>query len=216
MYVFFDQSLKPFALAELIGQVAKLTGINKLCECIFALAVTHSSHPELRQCARESLRNLLPDLLDSYLGQNAAASGLHEISFDLLQYLLCCLHEYVSPKLEAQFLNKLREEFPREAVPLVLAPILYRSATTSPATTTTASTPTSASSSKSNETDAEEETTITTNTNSTSNSSWSSSDADILNEVGIEDIYDHLCEIIFTTQVTTYMPNSSAYQSHYL
>lgn len=171
--------------------MAKLTGINKLCECIFALAVTHSSHPELRQSARENLRGSLPDLLDSYLGQNsaaatAAASGLHEISFDLLQYLLCCLSEYVSPQLESQFLNKLREEFPREAVPLVLAPLLYRSPTT--ATTTTA---TAAKSTES--TDAEEETTNT--------SSWSSSNADNLNEVGIEDIYDHLCEIIFTNQV---------------
>ncbi|EDW02371.1 GH21958 [Drosophila grimshawi] len=181
-----QKSLKPIGLAELIGQVAKHTGINKLCECIFALAVTHSSHPELRQSARDSLRNSLPELLNSYLGQNAAtaaaASGLHDISFDLLQYLLCCLGEYVTPQLEKQFLDKLREEFPRELVPLVLAPLLYRGATT-----TTAA--------KSSETDAEEE---TTNSNT---SSWSSSNADNLNEVGIEDIYDHLCEIIFTNQV---------------
>lgn len=182
----------------MVGQVAKLTGINKLCECIFALAVTHSSHPELRQSARENLRSSLPDLLDSYLGHNsataAAASGLHEISFDLLQYLLCCLREYVTPQLESQFLRKLREEFPREAVPLVLAPLLYRNATTTTTTTTAAA----KSNDDDDETDAEEE---TTNTNTTNTSSWSSSNADNLNEVGIEDIYDHLSEIIYTNQV---------------
>lgn len=190
------QSLKPIALNELIGQIAKLTGINKLCECIFALAATHSTHSELRQCARESLRSLLPELLNSYLGQNAAGaadSGLHEISFDLLQYLLCCLKDYVPPQLEAKFLSKLREEFPRDAVPLVLAPLLYRS----PTKTAVAATTATATGAKSNETDAEEERTTTPTT-----SSWSSSDADNLNEVGIEDIYDHLCEIIFTNQVS--------------
>lgn len=196
--LFILKSLKPIALNELIGQIAKLTGINKLCECIFALAATHSTHSELRQCARESLRSLLPELLNSYLGQNAtaAASGLHEISFDLLQYLLCCLKDYVSPQLEAKFLNKLREEFPRDAVPLVLAPLLYRCSTKTTAAVTASTTATGT---KSNETDAEEETTNTT----TTTSSWSSSDADNnLNEVGIEDIYDHLCEIIFTNQVS--------------
>lgn len=195
----FLKSLKPIALNELFAQIAKLTGINKLCECIFALAATHSTHSELRQCARESLRSLLPELLNSYLGQNAtaAASGLHEISFDLLQYLLCCLKDYVSPQLEAKFLNKLREEFPRDAVPLVLAPLLYRCPTKTTTTTTATGT-------KSNETDAEEETPNTTTT-----SSWSSSDADNLNEVGIEDIYDHLCEIIFTNQVSIFSPSSS-------
>ncbi|KRG04047.1 uncharacterized protein Dmoj_GI19666, isoform F [Drosophila mojavensis] len=190
-----QKGLKPFALSELVGQVAKLTGINKLCECIFALAVTHSSHPELRQSARENLRSSLPELLNSYLGNNSAsaatASGLHEISFDLLQYLLCCLREYVTPQLESQFLRKLREEFPREAVPLVLAPLLYRN------TTTTATTTTAAKSNDDEETDAEEE---TTNTNTTNTSSWSSSNADNLNEVGIEDIYDHLSEIIYSNQ----------------
>lgn len=201
LVIYIKQSLKPIALNELIGQIAKLTGINKLCECIFALAATHSTHSELRQCARESLRSLLPELLNSYLGQNAtaAASGLHEISFDLLQYLLCCLKDYVSPQLEAKFLNKLREEFPRDAVPLVLAPLLYRCPTkTTAAAAVTAST--TATGTKSNETDAEEETTNTT----TTTSSWSNSDADNLNEVGIEDIYDHLCEIIFTNQVSIF------------
>lgn len=90
-------------------------------------------------------------------------------------------------------MSKLREEFPREAVPLVLAPLLYRS----PTKTAVAATTATATGAKSNETDAEEETTTTTTT-----SSWSSSDADNLNEVGIEDIYDHLCEIIFTNQVS--------------
>lgn len=119
---------------------------------------------------------------------SAATSGLQEISFDLLQYLLCCLKDYVKPQLEHQFLVKLREEFPRQAVPLVLAPFLYGT-TTATATVTVAGAGAS-------ETDAEAETTTTA-----SNSNSSSSEADALNEVGIEDIYDHLSEIIFTNQV---------------
>lgn len=168
--------------------MSRLTGINKLCECIFALAVTHSSHPELRQSAKNNLKVSLVELIDSYLGKgnsSPASSGLQEISFDLLQYLLCCLKEYVKPQLEAQFLVKLREEFPRQAVPLVLAPFLYGSGST---TATIAGAGAS-------ETDAEAEATASSNSNS------SSSEADALNEVGIEDIYDHLSEIIFTNQV---------------
>ncbi|XP_030378589.1 CCR4-NOT transcription complex subunit 1 isoform X2 [Scaptodrosophila lebanonensis] len=192
----FDQhfakhkGLKPPAIVELIAQVSKLTGINKLCECVFALAVTHSSYPELRNCAHENLHRILPELLDSYLcNKNASASsvsGLHEISSELLQFLLSSLSEYVSPQLEAQFLVKLREEFPRSAVPLVLAPFLYRAPITG--TTTHGA--------NSNETDAEE----TTASPSTNNCNSSDAGSLNLNEVGIEDIYDHLCEIIFTNQ----------------
>lgn len=181
--------MKPAAVADLVSHVSRLTGINKLCECIFALAVTHSSHPELRKSAKNNLEVSLPELINSYLGNNnssAATSGLQEISFDLLQYLLCCLSDYVRPQLEHQFLVKLREEFPRQAVPLVLAPFLYGTTTATAATVAGAG---------ASETDAEAETTTASNSNS------SSSEADALNEVGIEDIYDHLSEIIFTNQV---------------
>ncbi|XP_043661470.1 CCR4-NOT transcription complex subunit 1 isoform X4 [Drosophila teissieri] len=178
-----QKSIKAAAVADLVGQVARLTGINKVCECVFALAVTHSSYTELRHSARNNLKGSLSELIDSYLGKNnssPASSGLQEISFDLLQYLLCCLSEYVKPQLEAQFLIKLREEFPRQAVPLVLAPFLYGSTTATIA------------GAGASETDAEAEATTSSNS--------SSSEADALNEVGIEDIYDHLSEIIFTNQ----------------
>ncbi|XP_002033104.2 CCR4-NOT transcription complex subunit 1 isoform X2 [Drosophila sechellia] len=178
-----QKSLKPVAVADLVGQVARLTGINKVCECVFALALTHSSYLELKHSARNNLKGSLSELIDSYLGNKGtgpADSGLREISFDLLQYLLCCLSEYVQPQVEAQFLVKLREEFPRQAVPLVLAPFLYGSTTATIA------------GAGASETDAEAE--ATTNSNS------SSFEADALNEVGIEDIYDHLSEIIFTNQ----------------
>jgi len=189
--------LKPAVVADLVGQVARVTGINKLCECIFALAVTHSSHPELRHSATNNLKSSLSELIDSYLGKNnssPASSGLQEISFDLLQYLLCCLSEYVKPQLEAQFLVKLREEFPRQAVPLILAPFLYGSTTATIA------------GAGASETDAEAEATASSNS--------SSSEADALNEVGIEDIYDHLSEIIFTNQVRTSI--NSENQAFYL
>ncbi|XP_017106115.2 CCR4-NOT transcription complex subunit 1 isoform X1 [Drosophila bipectinata] len=185
-FVTNQKSLKPAAVADLVSHVSRLTGINKLCECIFALAVTHSSHPELRKSAKNNLEVSLPELINSYLGNNnssAATSGLQEISFDLLQYLLCCLSDYVKPELEHQFLVKLREEFPRQAVPLVLAPFLYGSTTATAAVAGAGA----------SETDAEAETTA-------SNSNSSSSEADAPNEVGIEDIYDHLSEIIFTNQ----------------
>ncbi|XP_026842727.1 CCR4-NOT transcription complex subunit 1 [Drosophila persimilis] len=194
-----QKSLKPSETAELIGQVCRLTGINKLCECVFALAVTHSSHPELRESARDCLRGSITELLDSYLGNNnssSATSGLQDISIDLLQYLLCCLKIYVTPKLHEQFLIKLREEFPRQAVPLILAPFLYGS------TTAATSNPVRANAS---ETDAEAEATTTTEIETASSSispstSSNSCGTDALNEVGIEDIYDHLSEIIFTNQ----------------
>ncbi|EDW74235.2 uncharacterized protein Dwil_GK21491 [Drosophila willistoni] len=203
-----QKTVKP---TELIGQVSRLTGINKLCECIFALAVTHSSYPELQQSARDNLRSSLPELLDSYLGNNnrsasAAASGLQDISSDLLQYLLSCLNEFVTPQLEGQFLNKLREEFPRQTVPLILAPFLYGTTKTTATQSIVGSVQASP-----GETDAETETgpgieTTTASSSTTSNNNTTvTTDADTLNEVGIEDIYDHLCEIIFSSQVIRFV-----------
>lgn len=65
------------------------------------------------------------------MGKSQATAGiissLHDVSLDLLQLLLSYLDEYVPQQhLRTQFLDKLKQEFPRNCVPLILAPYLYQ------------------------------------------------------------------------------------------
>ncbi|XP_073847856.1 CCR4-NOT transcription complex subunit 1 isoform X2 [Musca autumnalis] len=159
-----------------VNQLVRITGINKLCECVVSLSLTHSSHSDLRICARDQLRIALPELIESYLGKNqqsaAVISSLHDASLDLIQLLLTCLDVYVADKnLRQQFLQKLREEFPRERVPLILAPYLYVAPISSNLDTLAG------------------DEVVASSSNNTNG---------FTSEVPIEEIYDNLCENIFS------------------
>lgn len=150
-----------------------------------SLSLTHSAHSDLRTYASEQLRKGLPDLIESYLGKNqqsaAVISSLHDASLDLIQLLLTCLDVYVADKnLRQQFVQKLREEFPRERVPLILAPYLYASSSAALDGADSDGVVAVAAGSSS----LKIQNTINTN--------------GFTPEVPIEDIYDNLCENIFS------------------
>ncbi|KNC33754.1 hypothetical protein FF38_05850 [Lucilia cuprina] len=193
-----QKSLKP--TNQLINQIVRVTGINKLCECILSLALTHSQQLELRTYAAEQLSKALPELIESYLGKNQQSAGvissLHDVSLDLLQLLLTCLETYVAEaNLRLQFIDKLREEFPRDRVPLILKPYLYSNlfeTTTPPPTTTTTTAEANKTAGGSEELTTEEEQLafLTSSQNSTNGY--------VCAEVPIEEIYDNICETIFS------------------
>ncbi|XP_037941750.1 CCR4-NOT transcription complex subunit 1 isoform X3 [Teleopsis dalmanni] len=173
-----QKTLKP--TAQLIPQIVKLTGINKLCESVLSLALTHSSQSDLRKFANENLKKAFPELIESYLGKSKATaalvSSLYDVSLDLLQLLLVSLDEYVPTELVWQFLKKLQEEFPLERVPLILAPFLYRVSAT--------------------------------NCVDELNINQINGEGEVLTEIGIEEIYDNLCETFLTTQGNCIMDTS--------
>lgn len=145
------------------------------------MSLTHSTHSDLRSYAGDQLRKALPELIESYLGKNqqsaAVISSLHDASLDLIQLLLTRLDVYVADKgLRQQFVQKLREEFPRDRVPLILAPYLYAPSLSEGVEEV----PSSGSSQQNNK---------TTATNG------------FTPEVPIEEIYDNLCENIFSQHV---------------
>lgn len=158
---------------QLITQIVQLTGIDKLCETVLSLALTHSVQSEQSQYAKEHLKLTFPALIERYLSvkeTTAAAgtdisivhtSGLHNIYPDLLQLLISSFESYISEDARNNFLNKLREQYPRNCVPLVLAPYLYRCAGIDV------------------------------------NEAVDTEDF----ETGIEEIYENICETIFTSQV---------------
>ena len=149
------------------------------------MALTHSAQAELRQYACDNLKRALPELIESYLGRTRSSTtvpcSLYDISLDLLQLLLISLHKFVAPKLHSDFLEKLRQEFPRDRVPLILAPFLYFC---SPNKALAA--------------------------NSYSKTALAASgqipDGRLIElpstkvEIGVESVYDNLCDSIFTTQ----------------
>lgn len=159
-----------------------------MCECILSLALTHSQQTELRTYAAEQLNKALPELIESYLGKNLQSAGiissLHDVSLDILQLLLTCLETYVKDEsLRVQFIKKLREEFPRDRVPLILAPFLYSNLFEPKPNPDTAATTTAEGASK----DLELEASLRNSTNGY-----------VCLEVPIEDIYDNICETIFS------------------
>ena len=154
-----------------------------------SVSLTYSQQPELRTYAGEQLCKALPELIDSYLGKNLQSAGvissLHDVSLDVLQLLLTCLDPYVKQdNLRLQFIEKLREEFPRDRVPLILAPYLYsslfqRSLPTAATVTTEAD----------KQSGQQQHQYFQTNSNT---------DGNVYAEIPIEEIYDNICETIFS------------------
>ncbi|CAD7076764.1 unnamed protein product [Hermetia illucens] len=126
-----QKSLKPSAI--LISQISKACGNSKLLEVLIALALTHSNHIELSKFAGDHLRRSLPALIESYTeNETNSERSLNDISPDLLQLILsliCHGEQYINYGLSREtfekFIKKLREDFPRERVPLIIAPFLY-------------------------------------------------------------------------------------------
>lgn len=103
-------------------------------EALFALALRHSSSPAVAGLAQAQLRASVPALVRSYVetagSSQQHAGGLHETTPELLHLLLSAALRSpkdlgLSHETHAHFLETLRRDFPRDIVPVVLAPLLY-------------------------------------------------------------------------------------------
>lgn len=162
-----------------------------------SLALTHSSQADVRQYSLEHLKVSFTELIESFLGnkENSIAEkcDLQDVSVDILQLLLVCIDEVVSTELKNKFLDLLREQYPLERVPLILSPHLYRK-TLNCVKTTECSDPSALL--------PLEDTELIYNKQHATLIADGGTVSQHLTEIGIEDIYDNLCETIFTTQVT--------------
>ncbi|XP_039763279.1 CCR4-NOT transcription complex subunit 1 isoform X3 [Pararge aegeria] len=133
-----QKALKP--TNTLLSRIARLLKFTTAQDVAFSLVLRKNSpKPEIVSFAKQHLKKRFLDFVQCYLdaerGHQVERAGLQECSPEVLQTLLTSL-AYENFRLAAVtkdlFLKKLRVDFPREVVPIVLAPLLYPDDTTTP------------------------------------------------------------------------------------
>lgn len=126
------QSLNPTPKFFLnLRKVLKLTSIQ---EVTFAIALLHSENPDIRTLASDQVKKQLPELIKNYINSEISnkhhEGGLHDSSPEVLHLILSQAFQEPNKfglpnEAKEKFLKNLRRDFPRELVPVVLAPLLY-------------------------------------------------------------------------------------------
>ncbi|KAJ8950014.1 hypothetical protein NQ318_002425 [Aromia moschata] len=115
-------------------QLSKCLRLSAVQEVVFALALRHSSVPEVASLAQAHLRASVPALVQSYIDTEGSSrqheGGLHETTPEVLHLILSAVLK--TPKeigltndIHTTFLKTLQRDFPKELVPVVLAPLVY-------------------------------------------------------------------------------------------
>lgn len=104
-------------------------------EVAFAIALQHSENAEIRVLALEHTQKQLPELIKNYINSSETNNKHHEggLQDSLPQVLQLILSQAfhsanlynLSADVKEEFRKSLRRDFPRELVPVVLAPYLY-------------------------------------------------------------------------------------------
>lgn len=108
--------------------------MSAIQEVVVALVLRHSSTTEIATLAQSHLRTCLPALVQSYIDTEGSTrqheGGLHETTPEVLHLILSAILQ--SPKdvglstdTHSAFLRTLQRDFPKDLVPVVLAPLLY-------------------------------------------------------------------------------------------
>ncbi|XP_066592088.1 CCR4-NOT transcription complex subunit 1 isoform X2 [Prorops nasuta] len=113
----------------------KVLGLSLVQEVAFAIVLQHSQNSELRALAVDHIQKQLPKLIKNYINSDTnnkqpEEEGLHDSSPEVLHFILSQAFTTPNPfgltsESKEKFLRNLRRDFPRELVPVVLAPFLY-------------------------------------------------------------------------------------------
>lgn len=114
--------------------MSKCLHLSPVQEVVIALALRCSSNPEIRTLAQTHLRSSVPALIQSYIDTQGISrqheGGLHETTPEVLHLILSAVLN--NPKevgltndIHSSFLSTLQRDFPKEQVPIVLAPLVY-------------------------------------------------------------------------------------------
>ncbi|KAL1517994.1 hypothetical protein ABEB36_001684 [Hypothenemus hampei] len=120
--------------SQFLVQFSKCLRLSAVRDVLLALALRQSSSSEIATVAHNHLRTAVPQLVRSYIdtgGSNQLyEGGLQEASPELLHFILSSILE--TPKevgltndIHTTFLNNLQNDFPKDQVPVVLAPLVY-------------------------------------------------------------------------------------------
>lgn len=133
-YAFEHQENKGLqSTPQLLPQVAKVLRLSKIQEVVFALGFIASSDPDLCSNATLHLKSKLPEVVRSFSDLSSGLEGgLGDVAIEVLHMLLTYLIQHteeetgVSKDTIDAFVQSLRRDFPRERVPVVLMPLIYR------------------------------------------------------------------------------------------
>ena len=127
----YFQTLNPSP--KFFPYLRKVLGLTLIQEVVIAIALQHSETPEIQSLALEDLQKQVPELIQNYVhSENSKKQneGLSDSSTEVLHLILFNVLEEsnrieISSQLKEKLLKNLRRDFPRELVPVVLAPLLY-------------------------------------------------------------------------------------------
>ncbi|XP_065914765.1 CCR4-NOT transcription complex subunit 1-like isoform X2 [Dysidea avara] len=135
-YAFEGQEPKHLkASAQLLPNLSKYLRLTVVQEVVFAVGLMQSSDPDLKLHSSNFLKSKLPELVRSHIEADphvANESGLNDVPTEILHVLLLYLLQKtpeetgISSESLTTFLDAIRRDFPRERVPVVLAPLLYQ------------------------------------------------------------------------------------------
>lgn len=114
--------------------MCKCLRLSAVQEVVFALALRHSTNPEISTLAQAQLRTSVPALVQSYIDTEGSSrqheGGLHDTTPEILHLILSAVLK--SPKevglsndIHTIFLNSLQRDFSKDLVPVILAPLVY-------------------------------------------------------------------------------------------
>ncbi|XP_014599936.1 PREDICTED: CCR4-NOT transcription complex subunit 1 isoform X2 [Polistes canadensis] len=112
----------------------KVLGLTLVQEVAYAIVLQHSENTDIRTLSQEYVKKQLPELIKNYINSETSnknhEEGLHDSSPEVLHLILSQVFHIpnqfgVSSEAKEKFLKNLRRDFPRELVPVVLAPLLY-------------------------------------------------------------------------------------------
>ncbi|XP_053697550.1 CCR4-NOT transcription complex subunit 1 [Sabethes cyaneus] len=120
---------------NLATQIARTLNCSPIQEAALSLALSHSSHPETAHSAETLGHSCLGELIRSYIdlepNQSNQEGSLNDVSPELLQHILSLVSHGkhrelgLSDTTYGKFLQQLCRDFPRDRVPIILAPLLY-------------------------------------------------------------------------------------------
>jgi len=120
--------------AKFFVNLKKTLSLTLVQEVAFAIALQHSENSEICALALEHTQKQLPELIKNYINSETSnkqhEGGLHDSLPQVLQLILSQVFHATNPynlpvEAKEKFLKNLRRDFPRELVPVVLAPFLY-------------------------------------------------------------------------------------------
>lgn len=129
------QSQKPIP-RNIFQQFSIALSCSPILEVCLALALTNSVNQELAQLAEAQLRLSLINLIVLYFesdtnGRANQEGSLSDISPELLQLIISLVSHgkhtrfHLADGFHQQFIKQLARDFPRDRVPLILAPLIY-------------------------------------------------------------------------------------------